>query len=95
MPLTVQAEEEGKKCWRLAECQAGCLYVTGDGGDLEEFASHSNYSPLESSNYSREGEPLTSGAQEHARNLLEIGSSVIFPVGVWCVTLICDNTLNL
>lgn len=69
--------------------------MTGDGGDSGEFASHSNYSPLESSNYSGKGELRTSGAREHARNLLEIGSSVIFPAGVQCVTLICDNTRNL
>lgn len=85
----------GKNCRRPAEHQAGCLRLTGDGGDSGEFASRSNYSPLESSNYSGEGEPLTSSAHERARSLLEIGSSVIFPVGVWCVTLICDNTLNL
>lgn len=95
---TFRVQEEGgggKNCRRPAEHQAGCLRLTGDGGDSGEFASRSNYSPLESSNYSGEGEPLTSSAHERARSLLEIGSSVIFPVGVWCVTLICDNTLNL
>jgi len=91
----LQEEEGGENCQRPAECRAGCLCLTGDGGASGEFASRSNYSPLESSNYSGEGEPLTSSAHERARSLLEIGSSVIFPVGVWCVTLICDNTLNL